>query len=117
LSEFPRTRIVDVLPHIQDGQQYSNTITSATTTTIISAISGKTIQVYEFFFWNNGSANVTVTFKFGTSGKVLWKGTLAQNTGVIKSFLRCWESNANDSLQVVTSASCTLDYGIGAVQS
>jgi hypothetical protein len=113
--------ITDFQPHIQDANQYSATITTATTTTVIAAVAGKTIKVYDYFLWNNGTAAVTVTIKFGTSGKVLFKGTLQAsatvNTGVICSKLRPWESNTNDSLQIVTSAACTLDYGIGAIQS
>jgi len=54
-----------------------NPPTAAGGTTIISAVSGKVIRVYDFYLWNSGTADVGVRLYFGTSGKNLFKGKLA----------------------------------------
>jgi hypothetical protein len=102
-----------------DANQYSGTYapTAAGSTTIISAVSGKVIRVYDFYLWNSGTADVGVRLYFGTSGKNLFKGKLAPKTGVVKSFVRPWESNAGDSLVLYLDAAGTVDYGVGAVQA
>jgi hypothetical protein len=102
-----------------DANQYSGTYapTAAGSTTIISAVSGKVIRVYDFCLWNSGTADVGVRLYFATSGKNLFKGKLAAKTGVVKSFVRPWESNAGDSLVLYLDAAGTVDYGIGAVQA
>jgi hypothetical protein len=104
---------------LSDANQYSGTYapTAAGSTTIISAVSGYYIRVYDFSLWNSGSAAVGVRLYFGTSGKNLFKGNLAANTGVVKSFVRPWESNAGDSLVLYLSAAGTVDYCIGAIQT
>jgi hypothetical protein len=109
--------IVELLPHMKDTNQLSGQITLATTTTVISNVSGQTVKVYDYFIWNNGAANVEVTMKFATSGKLFFDALLAPNTGLLKTFIRAWESNANDSLVIVTSVACTVAYSVGAVQS
>jgi len=104
---------------LPDANQYSGTYapTAAGSTTIIAAVSGKVIRVYDFYLWNSGSADVGVRLYFGTSGKNLFKGKLAAKTGVVKSFVRPWESNAGDSLVLYLDAAGTCDYGVGAVQA
>jgi len=67
--------------------------------------------------WNSGTADVGVCLYFGTSGKNVFKGKLSAKTGVVKSFVRPWESNAGDSLVLYLDAAGTVDYGIGAVQA
>jgi hypothetical protein len=113
--------IADINPYIANANQYSGNISSATTTTVISANSTQSIKVYDFSIWNDGTVACTVTLQFGTSGKIIWKGTLQAsstiNVGVISNKTRPWQSNTNDSLQIVTSASSSIDYSIGAVQS
>jgi hypothetical protein len=47
----------------------------------------------------------------------VFKGKLAPKTGVVKSFVRPWESNAGDSLVLYLDAAGTVDYGVGAVQA
>jgi hypothetical protein len=102
-----------------DANQYSGTYapTAAGSLTIISAVTGKVIRVYDFYLWNSGTADVGVRLYFGTSGKNLFKGELAPKTGVVKSFVRPWESNAGDSLVLYLDAAGTVDYGVGAVQA
>jgi hypothetical protein len=102
-----------------DANQFSGTFspTAAGSTTIISAVSGKVIRVYDFSLWNSGTADVTIELYFGTSGKRLFKGLLAAKTGVLKTYVRPWESNAGDSLVLALSAAGTCDYCIGAVQA
>jgi hypothetical protein len=104
---------------IPDANQYSGTYapTAAGSTTIVAAITGKVIRVYDFSLWNSGTAAVTIELYFGTSGKRLFKGLLSANTGVLKSFVRPWESNAGDSLVLALSAAGTCNYCIGAVQA
>jgi hypothetical protein len=104
---------------LTDNNQFSGTYspTGSGSTTIISAVSGKVIRVYDFSLWNSGSADVIVELYFGTSGKRLFKGLLAAKTGVLKSYVRPWESNAGDSLVLALSAAGTCDYSIGAVQA
>ena len=104
---------------IQDSGQWSGTFAPAAagSTTIITAVSGKVIRVYNFSLWNSGSADVTVELYFGTSGKRLFKGLLAAKCGVLKSFVRPWESNAGDSLVLALSGAGTCDYCVGAVQA
>jgi hypothetical protein len=104
---------------LPDSNQYSGTFspTAAGSTTIISAVSGKVIRVYDFSIWNSGSADVTVELYFGASGKRLFKGLLAAKTGVLKTYVRPWESNAGDSLVLALSDAGTCDYCIGAVQA
>ena len=104
---------------MQDANQFTGTYapTAAGSTTIISAVTGKVIRVYDFSLWNSGTADVTVELYFGTSGKRLFKGLLAAKTGVLKSYVRPWESNAGDSLVLALSAAGTCDYCIGAVQA
>ncbi len=101
-----------------NSNQYSGTFapTAAGSTTIIAAVSGKVIRVYDFNLWNSGTADVGVRLYFGTSGKNLFKGKLASKTGVVKSFVRPWESNAGDSLVLYLDAAGTCDYSVGAVQ-
>jgi hypothetical protein len=103
---------------IPDANQCSGTFepTAAGSTTII-AVTGKVIRVYDFYLWNSGTADVGVRLYFATSGKNLFKGKLAAKTGVVKSFVRPWESNAGDSLVLYLDAAGTVDYGIGAVQA
>jgi hypothetical protein len=102
-----------------DANQFSGTFspTGAGSITIIAAVSGKVIRVYDFSLWNSGSADVTVELYFGTSGKRLFKGLLAAKTGVLKTYVRPWESNAGDSLVLALSAAGTCDYCVGAVQA
>jgi hypothetical protein len=102
-----------------DANQFSGTFSPAAagSTTIIAAVTGKVIRVYDFSLWNSGSADVTVELYFGTSGKRLFKGLLAAKTGVLKTYVRPWESNAGDSLVLALSAAGTCDYCIGAVQA
>jgi hypothetical protein len=104
---------------LPDANQYSASYapTAAGSTTIIAAATGKVIRVYDFSLWNSGSADVTVELYFGTSGKRLYKGLLAAKTGVLKTYVRPWESNAGDSLVLALSAAGTCDYCIGAVQA
>jgi hypothetical protein len=104
---------------LTDNNQFSGTYSPAGSgsTTIISAVSGKVIRVYDFSLWNSGSADVIVELYFGTGGKRLFKGLLAAKTGVLKSYVRPWESNVGDSLVLALSASGTCDYSIGAVQA
>jgi hypothetical protein len=104
---------------MQDANQFTGTYSpsAAGGTTIISAVSGKVIRVYDFYLWNSGTADVGVRLYFGTSGKNLFKGKLAAKTGVVKSFVRPWESNAGDSLVLYLDAAGTVDYGVGAVQA
>jgi hypothetical protein len=104
---------------LPDANQFSGTYapTAAGSTTIIAAVAGKVIRVYDFSLWNSGTADVGVQLYFGTSGKSLFKGLLAAKTGVVKSFVRPWESNAGDSLVLALSAAGTVDYCIGAVQA
>jgi hypothetical protein len=104
---------------MQDANQFTGTYapTAAGSTTIISAVSGKVIRVYDFSLWNSGTADVGVRLYFGTSGKNVFKGKLSAKTGVVKSFVRPWESNAGDSLVLYLDAAGTVDYGIGAVQA
>jgi hypothetical protein len=104
---------------LADNDQFSGTYSpsGSGSTTIISAVSGKVIRVYDFSLWNSGSADVTVELYFGTSGKRLFKGLLAAKCGVLKSFVRPWESNAGDSLILALSSAGTCDYCIGAVQA
>jgi hypothetical protein len=104
---------------MQDANQFTGTYapTAAGGTTIISAVTGKVIRVYDFYLWNSGSADVGVRLYFGTSGKNLFKGKLSAKTGVVKSFVRPWESNAGDSLVLYLDAAGTVDYGVGAVQA
>jgi hypothetical protein len=104
---------------LPDANQYSGTFspTAAGSTTIIAAVTDKVIRVYDFSLWNSGSADVTVELYFGTSGKRLFKGLLAAKTGVLKTYVRPWESNAGDSLVLALSAAGTCDYCIGAVQA
>jgi len=104
---------------MQDANQYSGTYapSAAGSTTIISAVTGKVIRVYDFYLWNSGTADVGVRLYFGTSGKNVFKGKLAPKTGVVKSFVRPWESNAGDSLVLYLDAAGTVDYGVGAVQA
>jgi hypothetical protein len=104
---------------MQDANQFTGTYapTAAGSTTIISAVTGKVIRVYDFYLWNSGTADVGVRLYFGTSGKNLFKGKLAAKTGVVKSFVRPWESNAGDSLVLYLDAAGTVDYGVGAVQA
>jgi hypothetical protein len=109
--------IIEFLPHIKDANQLTGTITTATTTTLKAAVSGQTIKVFDYFIWNNGAANVEVTLKYGTSGKIFFDVLLLPNQGLLKTFVRSWESNANDSLVIVTSVNCTVAYSVGAVQS
>jgi hypothetical protein len=102
-----------------DANQFSGTFSpsAAGSTTIIAAVAGKVIRVYDFSLWNSGAGDVTVELYFGTSGKRLFKGLLAAKTGVLKTFVRPWESNAGDSLVLALSAAGTCDYCIGAVQA
>jgi hypothetical protein len=102
-----------------DANQYSGTFSPAVagSTTIIAAVTGKVIRVYDFSLWNSGSADATVELYFGTSGKRLFKGLLAAKTGILKSYVRPWESNAGDSLVLALSTAGTCDYCIGAVQA
>jgi len=102
-----------------NANQYSGTFapTAAGSTTIISAVTGKVIRVCDFSLWNSGTADVGVRLYFGTSGKNLFKGKLAQKTGIVKSFVRPWESNAGDSLVLYLDAAGTVDYCVGAVQA
>jgi uncharacterized protein YpuA (DUF1002 family) len=102
-----------------DANQYSGTFspTAAGSTTIIAAVSGKVIRVYDFSLWNSGTGDVTVELYFGTSGKRLFKGLLAAKTGVLKTYVRPWESNAGDSLVLALNAAGTCDYCVGAVQA
>jgi len=120
MGDYPDVK-VEFLPEnkIPNANQYSSTYapTAAGSTTIISAVTGKVIRVYDFSLWNSGSADVTVELYFGTSGKRLYKGLLAAKTGVLKSYVRPWESNAGDSLVLALSAAGTCDYCIGAVQA
>ena len=104
---------------LTDGNQYSGTFspTTAGSTTIIAAVTDKVIRVYDFSLWNSGNADVTIELYFGTSGKRLFKGLLAAKTGVLKSYVRPWESNAGDSLVLALSAAGTCDYCVGAVQA
>jgi hypothetical protein len=104
---------------LPDANQFSGTFspTAAGNTTIISAVTGKVIRVYDFSLWNSGSADVTVELYFGTSGKRLFKGLLSAKSGVLKSYVRPWESNSGDSLVLALSAAGTCDYCIGAVQA
>ena len=104
---------------LPNANQYSGTYapTAAGSTTIIAAVAGKVIRVYDFYLWNSGTADVGVRLYFGTSGKNLFKGKLAPKTGVVKSFVRPWESNAGDSLVLYLDAAGTVDYGVGAVQA
>jgi hypothetical protein len=104
---------------MQDANQFTGTYapTAAGSTTIISAVTGKVIRVYDFYLWNSGTADVGVRLYFGTSGKNLFKGKLSAKTGVVKSFVRPWESNAGDSLVLYLDAAGTVDYGVGAVQA
>jgi hypothetical protein len=110
-----------VKPHIDisDANQFSGTFapSAAGSTTIVAAVAGEVIRVYDFSLWNSGTADVGVRLYFGTSGKNLFKGLLAAKTGVVKSFVRPWESNAGDSLVLYLSAAGTVDYGVGAVQA
>jgi hypothetical protein len=112
ISLTPESKLVD-------ANQYSGTYapTAAGNTTIITAVTGKVIRVYDFSLWNSGSADVTVELYFGTSGKRLYKGLLAAKTGVLKTYVRPWESNSGDSLVLALSAAGTCDYCIGAVQA
>jgi hypothetical protein len=73
---------------MQDANQFTGTYapTAAGSTTIISAVTGKVIRVYDFYLWNSGTADVGVRLYFGTSGKNLFKGKLSAKTGVVKSF-------------------------------
>jgi hypothetical protein len=104
---------------LTDGNQFSGTYspTGAGSTTIISAVTGKVIRVYDFSLWNSGSADVTVELYFGTSGKRLFKGLLSAKSGVLKTYVRPWESNSGDSLVLALSAAVTCDYCIGAAQA
>jgi hypothetical protein len=104
---------------MQDANQFTGTYapTAAGSTTIISAVTGKVIRVYDFYLWNSGTADVGVRLYFGASGKNVFKGKLAAKTGVVKSFVRPWESNAGDSLVLYLDAAGTVDYGVGAVQA
>jgi hypothetical protein len=104
---------------MQDANQFTGTYapTAAGSTTIISAVTGKVIRVYDFYLWNSGTADVGVRLYFGTSGKNVFKGKLTPKTGVVKSFVRPWESNAGDSLVLYLDAAGTVDYGVGAVQA
>jgi len=115
-------KLVDILAklmHIGNLNQYTGTYapTSAGSTTIISAVSEQSIRIYDIYLWNSGTADVSVRLYFGTSGKNIFKAKLAPKTGVIKTFLRAWESNLSDSLVLYLDAAGTIDYGIGAVQS
>jgi hypothetical protein len=112
ISLTPESKLVD-------ANQFSGTFspTAAGSTTIISAVSGKVIRIYDFSLWNSGSADVTVELYFGTSGKRLYKGLLSPKTGVLKTYVRPWESNAGDSLVLALSAAGTCNYCIGAVQA
>jgi hypothetical protein len=103
---------------LPDSNQYSGTFspTAAESTTIIAAVTDKVIRVYDFSLWNSGSGDVTVELYFGASGKRLFKGLLAAKTGVLKTYVRPWESNAGDSLVLALSAAGTCDYCIGAAQ-
>jgi len=107
----PEDRITDV-------GQFSGTFSpsAAGSTTVIAAVSGKVIRVYDFVLWNSGAADVGVELYFGSSGKRLFKGLLAPKTGVLKSFVRPWESNAGDSLVLGLDAAGTCNYCVGAVQ-
>jgi hypothetical protein len=102
-----------------DANQFSGTFspTAAGSITIIAAVTGLVIRVYDFSLWNSGSADVTVELYFGTSGKRLFRGLLAPKAGVLKTFVRPWESNAGDSLVLALSAAGTCDYCVGAVQA
>jgi len=108
----PEDRITDV-------GQFSGSFSpsAAGSTTVIAGVSGKVIRVYDFSLWNSGSADVGVELYFGASGKRLFKGLLAVKSGVLKSFVRPWESNAGDSLALALSAAGTVDYCVGAVQA
>jgi hypothetical protein len=115
------TTVGDFQPHIVNANQYTGEITTATTTTVVAAATGKTIKIYDLWIWNNGTTAVRVTVSFITSGKKILDATLqassSVNNGVVKVFLRPWESNSGDGVQIVTGAASTIDYGIGAVQS
>jgi hypothetical protein len=102
---------------VLDGAQVSGTFSPAAagSTTIISSVSGNYIRVYDFSLWNSGTADVGITLYFGTSGKNLFKGKLSAKTGVAKSFVRPWRSNASDSLVLALDAAGTVDYCIAAV--
>jgi hypothetical protein len=104
---------------IRDANQFTGTFepSAAGSTTIIAAVSGKVIRVYDFYLWNSGTADVGVRLYFGTSGKNLFKGKLAPKTGAIAAKVRPWESNAGDSLVLYLDAAGTVDYGVGAVQA
>jgi hypothetical protein len=101
-----------------DANQYSGTFSpsAAGSTTIISAVIGKVIRIYDFYLWNSGTADVGVRLYFGTSGKNLFKGKLSPKTGVMKTFVRPWESRVSDSLVLYLDAAGTCDYGVGGVQ-
>jgi hypothetical protein len=111
--------LVQLSVKIEDANQYTGTYapTGAGSTTIVSSVSGKTIKIYDFYLWNSGTADVGVRLYFGASGKNVFKGKLAAKTGVIRSMVRHWESNADDSLVLYLDAAGTVDYGVGAVQS
>jgi len=111
--------ILAQLSSIEDANIFSGTYapSGAGSTTLVTAVSGKTVKVYDFFLWNSGTADVGVRVYFGSSGKNLFKGKLAPKTGAVKSFVRAWKSNAGDSLVLALDAAGTCDYGVGAVQS
>jgi hypothetical protein len=120
VTQAEKDRIItDIQPHIGNSNQYTGTYapTSAGSTTIISAISGQSIKIYDICLWNSGTADVGIRLYFGTSGKNIFKGKLAPKTGIVKTFLRAWESNSNDSLVLYLDAAGTVDYEVGAVQS
>jgi hypothetical protein len=120
MGDYPDVK-VELLSEnkIPNANQYSGTFapTGAGNTTIIAAATGKVIRVYDFSLWNSGSADVTVELYFGTSGKRLYKGLLTAKTGVLKSYVRPWESNAGDSLVLALSAAGTVDYSVSGVQA
>jgi hypothetical protein len=111
--------LTDIQPHIANVNQYTGTYapSSAGSTTIISAVSGQTIKTYDIYLWNSGTADVAVRLYFGTSGKNVFKGKISAKTGIVKTFMRAWESNSSDSLVLYLDAAGTVDYGVGAVQS
>jgi len=120
MGDYPDAK-VELLPEnkIPNANQYSGTYapSGAGNTTIISAVSGKVIRVYDFSLWNSGTADVGVRLYFGTSGKNLFKGKLAAKTGTVKSFVRPWESDASDSLVLALDAAGTCDYSVSGVQA
>lgn len=109
--DLGKVDVVDIEKSFSEADVYSGEATSAGDTEIKAAEAALSFEVSSIFVWNNGTADITVAFRFG-SGPLRYKHLLAPKTGWGKEFIRKWKGGFNTPFYINLSSTGTVSYTV-----